>query len=156
MVLGGLLAWFAPSWLDAPGEYSLSVRLAAALLAANLILISLTDVPRAVLEGENLGFKRMGISALLVFVGGGLTALAVYTKTGLVGVATATLATTLLTGAFFLQVVRTYVPWFGLAKPPIRGFTVFSWLELVVLRVEPDHEAYDSQRRCHVGHSKLA
>ena len=130
VVLGGLLAWFAPTWLDAPREYSLTVRLAAALLAANLILISLTDVPRAVLEGENLGFKRMGITALLVFVGGGLTALALYLNTGLVGVATATLATTLLTGVFFLQVVRTYVPWFGLAKPPIeavRNFLGLSW-----------------------------
>jgi len=108
----------------------LFVRLAAALLVANLIMISLTEMPRAVLEGENLGFKRMGLSALLVFVGGGLTALALYLNTGLVGVAAATLATTLLTGTFFLQVVRTYVPWFGLARPSIeavRQFFGLSW-----------------------------
>jgi O-antigen/teichoic acid export membrane protein len=91
--------------------------MAAALLAANLIMISLVAVPRSVLRGENLGYKRMGLSSILVFVGGGFTALALYFNTGLVGVAAATLATSLLTGAIFLQVVRAYVPWFGVAKP---------------------------------------
>jgi len=35
-----------------------------------------------VLTGENLGYKRMGLSAILVFVGGGLTWLALYLKRG--------------------------------------------------------------------------
>ena len=132
--LGGLLAWFAPVWLNASTEFSPAVRLAAAILVANLILISLVDVPRAVLKGENLGYKRMGLSALLVFVGGGLTALALYLNFGLVGVAGATLALTLLTGLLFLQVARVYIPWFGIAKPSaqaIRGFLRLSGWFLV-------------------------
>ncbi len=43
----------------------------------------------------------MGLSTVLVFVGGGLMALAVFLNTGLVGVATAYLASTLLTAHFF-------------------------------------------------------
>jgi O-antigen/teichoic acid export membrane protein len=128
--LGGLLAWFAPSWLNTPVEFSWSVRLATGLLVANLVMTSLVAVPRSVLEGENLGYKRMGLSAILVFVGGGFTALALYFDTGLVGVAAATLATTLLTGALFLQVVRTYAPWFGVARPSFeaaRQFLGLSW-----------------------------
>lgn len=130
VLLGGVLAWFAPFWLDAPVEFSRSVRLAAALLVANLIMVSLVNVPRSVLQGENLGYKRMGLSTFLVFLGGGLTALALYFEMGIIGVAAAALATTLLTGALFLQVVRVYVPWFGVAMPSFtatRQFLGLSW-----------------------------
>jgi O-antigen/teichoic acid export membrane protein len=115
-LLGGLLVWFTPVLLDTPATLSSSVRLAAALLVANLIMVSLVQIPRSVLEGENLGYKRMGLSTTLVFIGGGLIVLALYLNTGLVGVASASLASTLLAGLLFLQVVRVYVPWFGIAK----------------------------------------
>ncbi|MCI0693045.1 hypothetical protein L0337_13695 [candidate division KSB1 bacterium] len=117
ILLGGLLGWLAPSWLKAPVELSWAIRMAAGLLIADLILAILVELPRSVLEGENLGYKRMGLSAILVFAGGGFMALALYLKTGLVGVAAATLAATLLAGLLFLQVTRTCVPWFGIAKP---------------------------------------
>jgi hypothetical protein len=58
LTLGGLLAWFVPSWLKAPVALVWSVRLAAVLLVADLIMSSLVEVPRSVLGGENLGYKR--------------------------------------------------------------------------------------------------
>lgn len=134
VTLGGSLAWFAPSLLDAPMEFYRSVRLAAGLLVANLIVINLTEVPQSVLRGENLGYKRMGLSTILVFIGGGLIALALYLKTGIVGVVVATLTNALLTGGLFLQVVRSYVPWFGIAKPTskdVRRLFGLSWWFLV-------------------------
>jgi len=127
-ILGGILVWFAPTWLDTPTLYYQAVRLATALLVIDLIMTSLVEIPRAILRGENLGYKRMGLSALLIFAGGGFTALALYFKTGLVGVASAALATTLLTGVLFLQVVHTYVPWFGIARPS--SATVRSFINL--------------------------
>lgn len=130
-LLGGLLTWFAPVWLKASTEFYSTIRLAATLLVVNLITISLVEVPRSVLEGENLGYKRMGLSAALVIVGGGLMVLALHLNTGLVGVNAARLITTLLTGLLFVQVVRTFVPWFGIAKPSfkaVRGFLgLSSW-----------------------------
>jgi len=131
LVLGGLLAWFAPSLLSAPTELAWTLRLATALLVANLIIVSLTGVPRSVLQGENQAYRRMGLSAALVFLGAGLTALALYMKTGLIGVTAVVLVTTLLSGALFLRIVRKYVPWFGIARPSfnsIRGFLgLSSW-----------------------------
>jgi O-antigen/teichoic acid export membrane protein len=118
-VLTALLAWYAPSWLDAPPEFSQSVRWAGGLLGVVVIMTALAEVPRSVLQGENLGYKRMDLTALLILVGGGLTALAVYLNTGLVGMAAASLLKMLLMGALFLFVVRAYVPWFGVAKPSI-------------------------------------
>lgn len=140
-VLGGLLAWFAPSWLDAPKDFFWSMRLAAGILVAGLVTTSLVQIPRSVLEGQNLGYKRMGLSAMLVLVGGGFTWLALFLDTGIAGVAAAALATTLLTGILFLQIARTYAPWFGVARPSfeaVRQFLGLSWWFLgwhLVMRV---------------------
>ncbi len=129
--LGIFLVWIAPSWLNAPPVLSPIVRLAAGVMVVDLILTSLADVPQSVLQGQNLGYKRMGISTMLVFVaGGGFTAIALYFKTGLVGVVAADLGYTLCAGAFFLHVVRKYVPWFQVARPSapeLRQFLGLSW-----------------------------
>jgi O-antigen/teichoic acid export membrane protein len=129
-LLGALVAWFIPGWLDAPFEWTPSIRWAAALLVANLIFTNLAEIPQSVLRGENLGYKRMGLTTLFLLIGGGLMALAVFLKTGLVGMAFANLVTTALTGTLFLLIVRSYVKWFGIARPmftAVRKFLGLSW-----------------------------
>lgn len=116
-VPGAILTWFVPYWVKAPIQYFWHVRIAAGFLVANLIITSLASIPQSVMVGENLGYKRMGLSTGLVLVGGGLTWLALYLNSGISGVAAAAFITTLLTGAFFLQIVRSHVPWFGLIRP---------------------------------------
>jgi len=111
------LAWWAPHWLNAPAETVWVIRLTALILGVNVVLMRLVDLPRAVLEGENLGYKRMGMSALLVALGGGLTVLALWLELGLVGVAAAMIVTSCVTGVFFLSVVRNQVAWFGVELP---------------------------------------
>lgn len=124
--LGGIVAWFAPTWIKGlPLSAYGIVRLAAGLLMVDMIATAITLLPQAVLEGENLAYKRMGLSAMLVFVGAGLAVLALYLNTGLVGVSVAELSTTLLTGIFFLWVVRSYVPWFGVSRPSKQKVTSF-------------------------------
>lgn len=128
--LGGLLTWFAPIWINAPLEYFLPIRLSAAILVINLVVYNLTILPQSVLEGENLGYKRMGASALLVLLGGGLTWLALYLKTGIAGVAVSNLTLTLITGIFWLRVMRTNVPWVGVARPSYEETRKFLGLSL--------------------------
>jgi O-antigen/teichoic acid export membrane protein len=133
--LSGVLAWFAPLLIKdlSPDLYGI-VRLAAGLLMGDMILTTLTSIPQSVLEGENLGYRRMGMSAMLVFLGGGLAVLALYLDTGLLGVCVAELITTAITGVFFLSVVRSCVPWIGLARPSrrtVREFFGLSWWFLV-------------------------
>ena len=123
--IGAVLAWFAPAWLGAPAQYTWIVRLTAGLLVADLIATNLVDVPESVLRGENMGYKRMGMTTLLVFVQGAVIALALALGTGIVGVAVATLIDTLLTGLLFLAIVRSYVPWFGSARPSRGEVRVF-------------------------------
>jgi len=120
--LGVALVWFTPLWLrNVPLELYGTVRLATGILVAQMILITLVHIPQSVLEGENLGYKRMGLSAALVLLGGGFTCLALYLDTGLVGVAVASFLSLLLTGFLYVVIVRRYVPWFGVAKSSVDG-----------------------------------
>ena len=129
-MIGGLVAWFVPYWIHSTPDHIWPVRLAAGLLVGNLAMSTLVAVPQSVLEGENLAYKRMGLSALLVMAGGSFTWLALWLRLGIAGVASATLATTFVMGIFYLQVARTYTSWFGVAKPSVeaaRQFLGLSW-----------------------------
>ena len=124
--LGAVVAWYAPLWIrNVPPELHGVVRVAAGLLVARSIVATLVRIPQSVLEGENLGYKRMGLSAAIICVGGGFTWLALYLNTGLVGVAVANLATVLLTGPFYLLLVRAYVDWFGVLRTSARAVRRF-------------------------------
>jgi O-antigen/teichoic acid export membrane protein len=116
-VLGAVLAWFAPFWLKVEPELVDSTRIAIGLLVAALVLGPIVQLPRTVLTGQNLAYKRMGLSALIVLIGGALTVLALHLETGLVGVAAVPLATMFLSSALALHLVRKHVPWFGIARP---------------------------------------
>ncbi len=133
-IAGGVLAWFAPELLGLPDSMHLAVRVAAGLLVVNLIVENFTLIPQSVVQGENLGYKRLGTSALVVIAGGGMTIAAAEAGWGLVGVAGALVATTLLTGLLFLHVARRHISWFGAARPPrgvVRGFlTLSGWFLL--------------------------
>lgn len=126
---GGVLAWFAPLLLGLPEGLHLTVRAAAGLLVLDLIVTNLLTIPRSVLEGENLGYKRMGLSTLVVLIGGALTVVVAVLGGGLIGVTACVLATTTLTGLLFLRVTRRHVRWFGMARPrlsAVRSFLTLS------------------------------
>jgi O-antigen/teichoic acid export membrane protein len=120
IVLGAVLVWMVPVWLKTPPELFFPVRLGVGILAANLAITSLAEIPISVLQGENLGYKRMGLSTATVFLSGALVWLALYLKTGIAGVAAATLITTLVSGAIFLKAVRRFTPWFKISLPALR------------------------------------
>jgi O-antigen/teichoic acid export membrane protein len=124
-VVGGALAWFAPLLVNAPAHLHLPIRVAAGLLVLDLVATGLLTIPQSVVQGENLGYKRMGLSTVVIFVGGGLTAAAALLGGGLVGVAAAAVATTVLTGLVFWWVARSYVPWFGISRPALSAVWSF-------------------------------
>ncbi len=130
IIIGGSVSWFVPFWVRTPLAYVWIVRAVAALLVLNMIIDTLSSIPQATLQGENLGYKRMGMSVLLVFLGGGFTWLALHFKAGIIGVAAAAVSITLLTGLFYVWIVRTYAPWFGADRPrlaDIRQMLGLSW-----------------------------
>jgi O-antigen/teichoic acid export membrane protein len=115
--VGGIVSWFVPYWIQAPAPHVWAIRAVTGLLVANLIVGSLSSIPQSTLQGENLGYKRMGMSVVLVFVGGGFNWLALYLGTGIIGIALGAVLATLANGLFFLWVVKNHAPWFGVARP---------------------------------------
>ena len=93
----------------ARADYAVT-RLAAAVLVAGIVVMGLTNIPWASLAGENLGYKRMGITAGFEFVGGGLMVVAAVTGSGLVGLAVATVAVTLMSGVLYLWLAHAIHP----------------------------------------------
>lgn len=136
--LGCLAVWLGPSLLHAPAEHYGAIRIALGILMGNAILVNIADIPKATLGGENLGYKRMGLSALIVLAGGVFVAAAVHWKMGIQGVALAAAAGGLLNCLLFFWVARRQVPWFGMSMPTrglLRrftgksvGFLVWKWV----------------------------
>lgn len=117
IVGGAALAWFLPGWLSAPERWVLPLRVAIAIVTADVVVTNLLALPRAVLEGENLAYRRLGITVLIILAGGGLTVAAVALDTGLVGIAAAVLLTSIMSLFTYLRIASREVTWFGLERP---------------------------------------
>ncbi len=83
--VGAIVTWYIPAWVHAPASLVWIVRVVAAILVADLVFDALSSVPQVTLQGENLGYKRMGMSVVLVLMGGGFTWIALYFKTASLG-----------------------------------------------------------------------
>ena len=116
-ILGGIVSWMLPVWLDVPTDLYWQVRITAWILVMNLVMVNLAALPQSILQGENLGYKRMGLSAFLVILGGGLIWIALSLGMGMIGLAVTFLITTIIGGILYLSVVKKNSPWFGIAKP---------------------------------------
>ncbi len=125
IVLGAFLVWMVPYWLKTPPQHFWPVRVCIGILVANLAMDSVTTIPMSVLQGENLGYKRMGLTTATVLLGGGLVWLALHFETGLIGVGGAALATTVLTGIVFYTVTQKYASWFKVSVPSFRQVRQF-------------------------------
>jgi O-antigen/teichoic acid export membrane protein len=117
LIAGGVGIWLGPDLLGVPDDQVFGFRLAAAVLTVDALVLTLITLPRSTLQGENLGYARMGISTVLVALGGALMVLAVKLDLGLPGVAAATLTTSTLTGCVFWYITRRRLPWFGASRP---------------------------------------
>ncbi|HXV86843.1 MAG TPA: hypothetical protein VD793_09100 [Gemmatimonadales bacterium] len=132
LVGGAVLVVLAPILTNVPAEQWTDVRLCTALLVATSMATTLVSIPEAVLRGSNLGYKRMGLQALVNVAGGGLAAAAVMTGLGLPGVGGAQLIRAGAMGVLFWLLVRVHVSWFRVAKPALREvaslFRLGAWL----------------------------
>ena len=129
-----VVAWYAPAITGAGPGLRTTIRIAAALVLAGGVLGGLLSIPDAALHGMNLGYKRMELQAGLSVVGGVLTGAAAYGGLGLAGVSTAQLVVAAVTGLCYWGIARTYVTWFGAARPTradLRAlFAMSGWLSL--------------------------
>jgi len=119
-ILGGIITWFAPSWLDAPAQHVWTVRVVAALFILSELSGTLSFLPYVILRGQNLGYRRLGLSVILILFNGGISWLALYLETGIIGVSVAGIIQYIVIAIFYSVLCKKYVPWFG-ARRPSRG-----------------------------------
>lgn len=117
LAAGAVGVIWGPAFLGVPASDYTEVRVAAAILVVDSMAVTLLTLPRSALQGENLGYTRMGISTVLIAIGGGLMVLAVELGYGLVGVAASILVTSLLTGYVFWRITLRRLPWYGVSRP---------------------------------------
>ncbi len=118
-IFGGVIAWFAPYWLNTPIEYFTRIRIVAAIFIVTEFFTSLSFIPYAILRGQNQGYRRIGLSLVLLAFNGALTWFALRLNTGIIGVSVAVLIQTIVNGVFYYSIIRTYIPWFGILRPPL-------------------------------------
>src|SRR4051812_1260630 len=116
-LVGGSLAWLAPTLTHAPEAQRSAVRLTCALLVVAFIFAGLAAVPESVLRGMNLGYKRMGLQSATSIVIGAVAVWAVKADFGLPGLGSSWIVRDFIVGALYWLMVRHYLPWFKVAKP---------------------------------------
>ncbi len=117
LIGGSIISWYAPVITHAHiAQYTL-IRVTCAILVFSLIVFKVFELFEAVLRGMNLSFKRMGLRAGIVIIGGGLKVLAITLGYGLAALAAVQLFDSLLIGISFYIVVKRNIPWFGIKKP---------------------------------------
>ncbi|WP_158859259.1 MATE family efflux transporter [Lunatibacter salilacus] len=116
LIIGGIIVWYAPIVTKAGEKYYDLVRIVCSLLMFSLVIHKVFDMFESVLRGMNLGFKRMGVRAGIVAVGGGLKIVAITNGYGLIGLSFIEIFLACITGITFYYIVKINVPWFGFGK----------------------------------------
>ena len=122
---GIVIVWISPNITGVSSQYFTVVRIASAFLVIAFIIKQIYSLFESVLRGMNLAYKRMGIRASIIIIGGILTGVLLYLGYGIPGMAFAQIIIVALTGATFWWIVKVNVPWFGLEKINIKEIITF-------------------------------
>jgi O-antigen/teichoic acid export membrane protein len=117
LIAGSIISWYAPYITHAEKAHYTLIRITCVLLVFSVLVFKIFELFEAILRGMNLTFKRMGMRAGVVIVGGGLKVLALIWGFGLIGLAVVHLIETFAIGFSFYYVVKKHVDWFGINKP---------------------------------------
>lgn len=117
LIAGSIISWYAPHITHADKAHYNLIRITCSILIFSILVFKFFDLFEAVLRGMNLSFKRMGVRAVIVIIGGGLKILAVTLGYGLIGLAAVHLLDSLLIGISYYVVVKRNIEWFGFSKP---------------------------------------
>ncbi len=130
-MMGGLVAWFSPSFVNdiEPSQFH-AVRVACVILAIGLVLMPLQAVPTAVMTGMNREYQIAWLRPLvLILAGAGMVAAAMAGK-GITGVALASIAAPFLVTVVSVVIAKRALPWLGADRPSgkeVKGFFGFSF-----------------------------
>jgi O-antigen/teichoic acid export membrane protein len=126
LLAGGVVSWYAPYITNAEAQYHTLIRVTCSLLILSLVVSKLFDLYESVLRGMNLSYKRMGLRASVVIVGGGLKVWVLYMGFGLIGLSVVQVLISFVIGITYYFVVRKSVSWFGYGRTSFAKVKEFS------------------------------
>lgn len=116
LIIGGVISWYAPQITQTEPKYHDLIRITCSILIVSLVINKVFDLFESVLSGMNLGYKRMGLRAAIIAIGGVLKVLAITSGYGLIGLSIVQIFVSLITGFTLYYVVKKSIPWFGFGK----------------------------------------
>lgn len=117
LVVGCTIIWATPWMIRTASNQSTAVQLAMGVTVLAVVVDGILSLPASVLRGVNQDYRAIGVRAAMVVFGGALAAVAIWGGWGLVGLAVATVANSVLAGGLWAWVACRTVPWFGVARP---------------------------------------
>jgi len=128
LLVGGIISWYAPLITGVTEDYFTIVRITSAILILALVIHKGFSIFESILRGMNLGYKRMGLRAAIVLLGGGLKIGAILLGYGLVGLSVVEVLVAIIAGVTLYFVVKKNIGWFGFGKIKSRKIIDFSKL----------------------------
>lgn len=116
-IAGGIIAWFSPTWLATPAQYIWMVRTVAGLFILYEALTVPAFLPIAILRGQNQGYRRLGISIIVIVFNEVLIWTALLLKTGLIGISIVAILQIIISTIFYIVICKKFIPWFGIKRP---------------------------------------
>ena len=113
LTLGAIIIWFAPEITGVGEEHVAVVRITASILLLALVINKVFDIFESILRGMNLSFKRIGVRAAVIIIGGVLQVTAILLGYGLIALAMVQVFIMLSMGITIYFIMNKYVPWFG-------------------------------------------
>jgi len=130
LLLGTFIVWFAPILAGIELPYFYTVRVASAFLVFSFIVTQFFFLFESTLHGMNLSYKRIGIRAIIIILGGIATAAVLYLDYGIIGMAIVQVIIASVIGLSFWWIVKKYIPWFEFVK--VHKKKVISFIKLSV------------------------
>lgn len=116
LIAGAIISWYAPYISQADARYYPLIRITCSILIFGLIINKFFDLFEATLGGMNLAYKRMGIRAVIVAIGGVLKVLVISQGYGLIGLSVVQVLNAVIVGSTFYFIVKKNLPWFSFGK----------------------------------------
>ncbi|MCG8430176.1 MAG: hypothetical protein MJA29_03275 [Candidatus Omnitrophica bacterium] len=116
-VVGFFVVSYFPLIVDVTTHNLSVIKIALLIMVIGTAMDRIFSLPANILRGMNQEYQAMGLNAIMVIVSGGLIVLAMHMKSGLIGLAVATILGLLLSGMVRFVVAKRILSWIGILKP---------------------------------------
>lgn len=102
---------------DVPADFMPTLYWAAGLMAFNVLITGIANIPDSTLVGSNMGYRSMIVTTAVTVLANIVMVLLAWAGFGITWLAATLVLTTLINGLATLCVARRHIAWFGVKRP---------------------------------------